>query len=600
MRKTNKGYATTYLTGVFAWIASAVLIWMIWGRDLAPPGDLSRVTADLFRLPPGKLGGVTDWPATVPAHLSALGSALLDAGYARPIAASMVPGALLFAGVMAHRRASWWTLADVPLGCVFGLGVGIILNQWVLPSGMSSVLAPGALLLAGGAFPQMFPPSIPDTEVLRGPEIVPVVSNSRKVIEKAIKRGAVIFAGVLVEFKAEVGHFLTLGKTGAGKSVAQRQTMSTAMARGDQAVVADPDGGAMALFWRPGDALLNPFDARSGKWDILGEISKPSDYAHLAVCLLPAASGSPEHAQWTAWARDVFAACLKRWHQEELGSSDEFLRVMATASTAKLGQLCEGTAAQRYFAPGGEKMLAGMLSGITPLLGDLENVTSMPGQPFSVRRWMRGGKGTLWLPYQADQVAALARLVSCWMRLGLEEVQTWPDSDTRRVWFVIDELDAIGRIEGLKGGLVRLRKKGGCIVMGTQSTAQVELIYGPEDARTMVEQCNTQLILRCGASGAGGGTARFGSDLIGDREVAREEVSTGLTEGQHTSSSLSSHVRRQMERAVLASEIGDLPDNTGYLKRPGQPWVRVAYQWADYPARVAAFAPAVLDEAGGS
>ena len=599
MRRTNKGYATTYIVGVFVWVASAVLIWMIWGRDLAPPGDLSRVTAGLFRLHSGGWSTVLDWLVAIPADLSALGSALLDAGYARPIAASLLPGALLFAVIMAHRRASWRTLADVPLGCVFGLGVGIILNLWVLPSGMSPVLAPGALLLAGGAFPQMFPPSIPDTEVLRGPEIVPVVTNSKKVTEKALKYGTVIFAGVPVAFKAEVGHFLTVGKTGAGKSVAQRQTMSTAMARGDQAVVADPDGSAMALFWRPGDVLLNPFDARSGKWDILGEISKASDYAHLAVCLLPA-SGSAENAQWTAWARDVFAACLKRWHQEELGSSDEFLAVMATASTAKLGQLCEGTAAQRYFAPGGEKMLAGMLSGITPLLGDLENVTSMPGRPFSVRQWMRGGKGTLWLPYQADQVAALARLVSCWMRLGLEEVQTWPDSETRRVWFIIDELDAIGRIEGLKGGLVRLRKKGGCVVMGTQSTAQVDFIYGEADAKTMVEQANTQLILRCGASGSGGGTARFASDLIGDREVAREEVSIGLTEGQHTSSTTSSHIRRQMERAVLPSEIGDLPDNTGYLKRLGQPWVRVAYQWADYPARVAAFVPAALDGAGGS
>jgi len=205
---------------------------------------------------------------------------------------------------------------------------------------------------------------------------------------------------------------------------------------------------------------------------------------------------------------------------------------------------------------------------------------------------MRGHKGTLWLPYQADQVAALARLVSCWMRLGLEEVQTWPDDDARRVWFIIDELDAVGRIEGLKGGLVRLRKKGGCVVMGTQSTAQVDFIYGEADAKTMVEQANTQLILRCGASGSGGGTARFASDLIGDREVAREEVSTGLTEGLNTSTSTSTHIRRSMERAVLPSEIGDLPDNAGYLKRPGHSWMRVTYQWADYPVRVEAFIPA--------
>jgi hypothetical protein len=41
----------------------------------------------------------------------------------------------------------------------------------------------------------------------------------------------------------------------------------------------------------------------------------------------------------------------------------------------------------------------------------------------------------------------------------------------QRVWFVVDELDALGAMDGLKNALARLRKFGGRCVLGFQSTA---------------------------------------------------------------------------------------------------------------------------------
>lgn len=38
-----------------------------------------------------------------------------------------------------------------------------------------------------------------------------------------------------------------------------------------------------------------------------------------------------------------------------------------------------------------------------------------------------------------------------------------------RLWFVVDELDALGQIDGLKDALARLRKFGGRCVIGFQS-----------------------------------------------------------------------------------------------------------------------------------
>ncbi len=61
----------------------------------------------------------------------------------------------------------------------------------------------------------------------------------------------------------------------------------------------------------------------------------------------------------------------------------------------------------------------------------------------------------------------------------------------RRLWFVIDELDALVAIDGLKDALARLRKFGGRCVHGFQSIAQVRGTYGDTEAQTIVENCGT-------------------------------------------------------------------------------------------------------------
>jgi type IV secretory pathway TraG/TraD family ATPase VirD4 len=141
---------------------------------------------------------------------------------------------------------------------------------------------------------------------------------------------------------------------------------------------------------------------------------------------------------------------------------------------------------------------------------------------------------------------------------------------------VVDELDALGPIDGLKDALARLRKFGGRCLLGFESIAQVTGTYGPQDAQTIVENCGNTLILRCSSS-ENGGTARFASKLIGEREVTREHVSrsqSGLFDKPQRSRT--TNVQQVTEAAVLAAEIEQLPDLSGYLKFASAPeWRRV-------------------------
>jgi type IV secretory pathway TraG/TraD family ATPase VirD4 len=145
---------------------------------------------------------------------------------------------------------------------------------------------------------------------------------------------------------------------------------------------------------------------------------------------------------------------------------------------------------------------------------------------------------------------------------------------------VVDELDALGAIDGLKDALARLRKFGGRCVLGFQSIAQVSTTYGAGDAQTIVENCGNTLILRCSGS-ENGGTSQFASKLIGDREITRRQTTRGrdregwlAAQGSRRSTNISEqHVT---EVAVMPSELEQLPDLSGYLKRASSPeWLRV-------------------------
>src|SRR5262249_27105005 len=141
----------------------------------------------------------------------------------------------------------------------------------------------------------------------------------------------------------------------------------------------------------------------------------------------------------------------------------------------------------------------------------------------------------LFIPYMAGEIAALRSLISAWVRIAIFEAMDLGEGD-QRLGFIVDELDALGPIDGLKDALARLRKFGGRTVIGFQSIAQVSGTYGKAAADTIVENCGNTLILRCSASERGG-TSEFASKLIGQREVMHKTRSESRLSHQWLASS---------------------------------------------------------------
>ena len=387
---------------------------------------------------------------------------------------------------------------------------------------------------------------------------------------------AVTLAGFAVAPLDETKHFKLIGTTGTGKSTAIRELLTGALERGDRAIIADPDGGYLARFkdTSRGDIVLNPFNSESLKWDLFGEINNAYDIDQLARSLLPDQGG--QDRSWINYARTFFGSVTRQAHEAGVTDLRELYRLLVVADAKELRGLLAGTPAQPFLEEHNGRMFDSIRSVTSSAVGSLDYIAQQTTGPLSLRQWVREGpdnSGVLFIPYEAGQIAALRSTISAWMRLAIFEAMSQPEGD-QRLWFVVDELDALGQIDGLKDALARLRKFGGRCVLGFQSIAQVSSTYGSGDAQTIVENCGNTLILRCSGSDYGG-TANFASRLIGQREVLRTNRSRSRRPGDLLSSTtLSEHIG--IEPAVMDSQIEQLPDLSGYLKFASVPnWQRV-------------------------
>ena len=492
---------------------------------------------------------------------------------------------------LARARATTrqWLLSPVlaaPLTAASGLGMAVAhpvlsglglassgLTQVALGAGMSAALGYVAGRAWGGV-------AVHDTIHQRG---ALVRASPQRLTTRPRTSGAeahvatLTLAGLPLSVADESKHFKLIGTTGTGKSTAITELLSGALARGDRAVIADPDGGYLHRFYdaNRGDFILNPFDARSAKWDLFAEVRAPYDVEQLARSLLPDHEGTDR--SWRGYARTFFTAVTRQAHAAGVRDVGELYRLLVVADTRELRTLTAGTPAQPFLEEHNGRMFESIRSVTSSAVGALEYVATQQGRSLSVRDWVQQGLerrgGVLFMPYRAGQIAALRSMISAWMRIAIFETMNRPESE-QPLWFVVDELDALGQIDGLKDALARVRKFGGRCVLGFQSLAQVASTYGPLEAHTLVENCGNSLILRCSAS-EGGGTSRFASTLIGHREVVRTSASSTRRFGELLRSRTLSE-QRYIEPAVMDAEIEQLPDLAGYLKFASHPqWLRV-------------------------
>ncbi len=384
---------------------------------------------------------------------------------------------------------------------------------------------------------------------------------------------AVKLIGVAYPYATEREHTLTVGSPGSGKSQAIHKLLESIRARGDRAIIYDPELEYTTYHFNPDtDLILNPYDARSVGWSPYNDAHELPEFEKLAVCIFKEPkSGDP---YWTRATRQVFvyaAYQLKRQYPD--ATLEDLLKVFFGPMNV-LVKLVENTPAATHLAGGSNGRTDSLRSVLSEGINSLVHLAGSRAD-FSLRAWVNRPErspGFLFMSAPETHMESLRPLLSFWSELVVSALLGRVDEHSRHTtWIILDEFPSLGKVTSLASGPERLRKYGGCVVLGMQQVSQIQEIYGHEIAQTIIGQCATKLILRCQDPE----TAKHMAEQLGRRQTRRvdETVSYGantLRDGVGLTP------REELELVALPDEVMNLPKFHGFIRlsnaREGEPF----------------------------
>ena len=357
----------------------------------------------------------------------------------------------------------------------------------------------------------------------------------------------------------ECQHFLLVGDTGSGKSSLIRQLLLQIRDRNETAIVYDPAREYLPQFFDPdrGDIILNPLDARMPHWSPSDEIIHHAEAETLAKSLYP--DREHEYRFFIESPRKIFAHLLKYRPTPE-----ELCRWIAHADP-EIDRRVARTPLEALISKSAPQQRSGVLSGLERVSNAFELLPrdSKHSKRWTATDWAEERKGWIFLTTTPETRERLRPLVSLWLDVLILRLTSQTDYGLRPVWVVLDELASLETLPTLPLALAESRKSNTRIVLGFQGRSQIEARYGRE-AEAMLSQPRTRIFLRTGEPRA----AEWVSKCIGEAEM--EHIREGRSTGDWgMRSSRNATLDRKVEAAILASEIANLEDLTGYFQTPG-------------------------------
>jgi type IV secretory pathway TraG/TraD family ATPase VirD4 len=399
---------------------------------------------------------------------------------------------------------------------------------------------------------------------------------------------ALAIGKVPIPAKLETRHMAMIGTTGSGKTTALRQLLDGIEARGEAALVYDTSGEFIAHYYRTerGDVILNPFDARCAFWTPFAEIAHPADAARIAHQFITEASHH-DNDVWLEMARILVANILLELRKRDNPTLSDLLAMFQISTKEELKERLKGTSSARTFAEDADRATGSvlfMLAKAADLIQFLR-IEGSGGKPFAFRDFIHGldksegPRPWIFVPRKEDYFEASKPLLACWLECAASAVLGLPPSPDRRIWFVLDELADLPRVDNLARLLPEGRKFGAAVVLTFQALGQMQNRYGPQIAESMLGCCNSKLFLQT----IDAETRQWASDAIGSQEVEIQTMTDSLADGDNDARTTLGRIRRERP-AVLESELR-LPAFEGYLLFPdGLPVARIGLT-ADHVAR---------------
>jgi type IV conjugative transfer system coupling protein TraD len=369
----------------------------------------------------------------------------------------------------------------------------------------------------------------------------------------------------------ETAHMLFTGASGTGKSNAIKSLIKQVRANNQNAIIVDLTGDYVDLFYDlKKDYILNPTDPRSVYWDLWKEMDSKEDLSIVSNALF-AGENQTSDKFWSESAKTVFEAAVVAIGQSAKGDKYKALyELLAIADLKALFLKLNNSAAASLINPQNDKTAFSIRSTVVTYVKWLEylKTDTTEKQSFSIKNWMNSidhleNGSVVFLTASSNQRKILEPLLRMWMDIALAHLMNLPISHDRRVWFIMDEMPALGKLPSLSTMVAESRKYGGCIVGGIQSISQLYDIYGHHGANITIDGFATKIFFRVTGIDNTAKIAR----IFGMQE--KEEIGENITYGSHEMRdgvSISKHQRNKL--IVTEKDIASLQDLEAYVLLP--------------------------------
>lgn len=405
------------------------------------------------------------------------------------------------------------------------------------------------------------------------------VSGTRIVDEKTLRRltkpgtdaNSLRIATVGIPSWLECRHFAILGTTDAGKTTVLRQMLDKVEERHEPALVYDTSGEFIEHYYRPerGDVILNPFDTRSVYWSPFSEIAHPADADRIARQLV-SETGERDDDVWLETSRILVANVLRVLNAEGKTTLPDLLNALQAKTKEEMKVWLAGTSSARTFEDDADRATGSVLFMLAKASNLLQFLWREPGdaKSFSFRDYYagldqhKGAKPWIFVPRKEDYFEAMKPLLACWLECAASATLGLDPSSSRRLWFFLDELADLPRVDNLTRLLPEGRKFGASVTLTFQAIGQMYNRYGRDSAEALLGCCNSKLYLQL----IDRETREWASRNIGDVEVEVRSASDSFDYGP-SSGRTSLGSTRHVRAAVIESDLR-LEPHHGFLQLP--------------------------------
>jgi type IV secretory pathway TraG/TraD family ATPase VirD4 len=378
--------------------------------------------------------------------------------------------------------------------------------------------------------------------------------------------------------KLENRQTMLIGKSGSGKTQALRPILRRLIQRGEQGICYDNKGDYFSEFYNPEtDLLFNPLDDRSLGWNIFNELVSYPDIDAVAASLIPPSKANHDPF-WNDAARGVFSGILHHLYQKNKKNNAQLWKLL-TAEAAeialRLNRTKGGEAGYRYITQNAKnsRQAESVLAVMMQYTKCFEYMVTNDGD-FTINNWLKQGRGFIYITHYDIIEETLRPVLSLFVDLVCRKLLSMPDSDTRRIYLMLDEFGSLQRLPTLINLLTKGRSKGACSFLGIQDDGQTEKIYTTQLRKSIDNVFGCRLTFSLSGETAGL-ESRFN---IGECEFY--ETNRSMSMGPHSMrDGISLQKTKKRGPLFLPSDIANLKDLKAIVRLKNYDFVLSEWEW---------------------